>query len=126
MERVLDLLAVLVLLALYVWGAWASMSVPDALLQPIKISATIALLATVALMGVMWTLATHPERIGGLVFAAARVLPKRMAQSLASLASTFSGGFAMARQPRELAIAVLWSFPLWIVYGTEAWLATMA
>ena len=126
MERVLDLLAVLVLLAIYVWSAAASTLIPASLLQPIKISATIALLATAASIGVMWTLATHPERIGGLVAAAARVLPGGLATRLGSLVSTFSAGFAMARQPRELAIAVLWSFPLWIVYATEAWLATRA
>lgn len=125
MERVLDLLAVLVLLAVFVWGPSANL-LPASLLQPIKVSATVALAATAVLMGVMWTLATHPERIGSLVFAAARVLPKRLARTLADLASTFSAGFVMARQPRELAVAVLWSFPLWIVYAAEAWLATRA
>jgi uncharacterized protein (TIRG00374 family) len=125
MERVLDLLAVLVLLAVFVWGPSAAV-LPPSLLQPIKISATLALAGTAVAMGVMWTLATHPERIGGVVFGAARVLPRRAAGSLANLARTFSGGFAMARQPRELVIAVLWSFPLWIVYAAEAWLATEA
>ncbi|MSO45631.1 MAG: flippase-like domain-containing protein [Acidobacteria bacterium] len=126
MERVLDLLAVLLLLAGFVWSASAAALVQDSLLQPIKIAASLALLATVALLGLMWTLATHPERIGGLVFTAARVLPRGMARSLGRVASTFSSGFAMARQPRELAIAVLWSFPLWIIYAAEAWFVTRA
>jgi hypothetical protein len=31
-------------------------------------------------MGLMWVAATHPERIGTLVFAAARILPHRVAE----------------------------------------------
>ncbi|HEX2460076.1 MAG TPA: lysylphosphatidylglycerol synthase domain-containing protein, partial [Vicinamibacterales bacterium] len=78
------------------------------------------------LMGVMWVLATHPERIGGLVFAMARVLPHAVADRLAGLARTFSGGFAVAREPRALAAAVALSFPLWLAIAAEAWLVTIA
>jgi uncharacterized protein (TIRG00374 family) len=74
----------------------------------------------------MWVLATHPERIGGLVFAIARVLPHAVADRLAGLARTFSGGFAVAREPRALAAAVAWSFPLWLAIAAEAWLVTIA
>ena len=126
MERVLDLLTVLTLLAIFVWGFAAAALLPPALLQPIKISAAVAGAGAIALLGVMWTLASHPERIGRLVSGAARVLPPRLAKNLGSLAATFSGGFAMARQPRELAIALLWSFPLWIIYASEAWLVSEA
>jgi uncharacterized protein (TIRG00374 family) len=126
MERVLDMFTVLVLLATFVWSASAAALISSSLLQPIKITASIALLATLVLLGAMWTLATHPERIGGLVFTAARVLPRGAARKLARVASTFSSGFALARQPREMAIAVVWSFPLWIAYALEAWLVTKA
>ena len=126
MERVLDLIAVLILLAVFVWGFASEAMVPVNLLEPLKISAALAGLGAAALMGVMWTLASHPERIGTLVYAATRVLPHRVAHGLASLASTFSRGFAMARQPRELTIALLWSFPLWVIYATEAWMVSRA
>jgi len=42
MERVLDLVAVLVLLAVYVWGFAGDNDLPAALLRPIEISAAIA------------------------------------------------------------------------------------
>lgn len=126
MERVLDLIAVLLLLAVFVWGFASEATLPAGLLEPLKVSAAIAGLGAAGLMALMWTLASHPERVGGLVFIAARVLPHRMAHGLASVVSTFSRGFAMARQPRELAIAVLWSFPLWVIYATEAWLVSLA
>jgi glycosyltransferase 2 family protein len=126
MERVLDLIAVLVLLALYVWGLAGPGTLPPALLRGIEASSALAGLVALALMGVMWVLATHPERIGSLVFTAARVLPHTMADRLADLARTFSGGFAVAREPRALAAAFAWSFPLWLAIAAEAWLVTIA
>jgi uncharacterized protein (TIRG00374 family) len=126
MERVLDLIAVLALLALYVWGIADPAALPPALLRGIEVSAALAGAVAIALMGVMWVLATHPERIGGLVFTMARVLPHSVADRLAGLARTFSGGFAVAREPRALAAAVAWSFPLWVAIAAEAWLVTIA
>jgi uncharacterized protein (TIRG00374 family) len=126
MERVLDLIAVLALLALYVWGIADPATLPPALLRGIEVSSALAGAVTIVLMGVMWVLATHPERIGGLVFAMARVLPHALADRLAGLARTFSGGFAVAREPRALAAAVAWSFPLWLAIAAEAWLVTIA
>ncbi len=126
MERVLDLITVLALLALYVWGIADPAMLPPALLRGIEVSSALAGAVAIALMGVMWVLATHPERIGGLVFAMARVLPHAVADRLAGLARTFSGGFAVAREPRALAAAVAWSFPLWLAIAAEAWLVTIA
>jgi glycosyltransferase 2 family protein len=126
MERVLDLIAVLALLALYVWGIADPGALPPALLRGIEVSSALAGAVAIALMGVMWVLATHPERIGGLVFAMARVLPHAVADRLADLARTFSGGFAAAREPRALAAAIAWSFPLWLAIAAEAWLVTIA
>jgi uncharacterized protein (TIRG00374 family) len=126
MERVLDLIAVLALLALYVWGLAGPGTLPPALLRGIEVSAALAGAVAIALMGVMWVLATHPERIGALVFTMARVLPHSVADRLADLARTFSAGFAVAREPRALAAAVAWSFPLWLAIAAEAWLVTIA
>ena len=102
MERVLDLIAVLALLALYVWGFADADSLPASVMRPIEISAAVAVVVAIALMAVMWVLATHPERIGHVVFRVARVLPHAMADRLAGLARTFSSGFAVAREPRAL------------------------
>jgi hypothetical protein len=77
-------------------------------------------------MAFMWVLASHPERTGTIVHSITRVLHGRLAVKLSEFASTFSGGLAVARKPRELVLAVLWSFPLWIVMSTEAWVVTKA
>jgi len=74
----------------------------------------------------MWTLATHPERIERLVAGSDRIFPRRVAHTLARLARTFSEGFAAARSPRDLAIAFVLSFPLWVCIAFQAWLVTRA
>ncbi|NOT27071.1 MAG: flippase-like domain-containing protein [Acidobacteria bacterium] len=126
MERVLDLIAVLALLALFVWGIAGEDTLPPSMVRPIEVSSAVAGAVALALMGVMWVLATHPERIGKLVFSAARVLPHSMANRLAALAQTFSSGFAVARDPRALGMALLWSIPLWVAISAEAWFVTVA
>jgi len=126
MERVLDLIAVLALLAVYVWGFTGDSPLPARVLNPVKASATAGAVLSAALFVVMWVLATHPERIGRLAATASRVLPGRLSQRVGKLASTFSGGFAAARNPRALMLAVLWSFPLWLAIAAEAWAVTIA
>ena len=126
MERVLDLIAVLTLMAVYVWGFADTTAWPQGLLRPIEISAAVGGLVSISLMGVMWVLATHPERIGAFVTTAARVLPHRWAVGLGGFASSFSSGFAIAKAPRDLAIALFLSFPLWLVIAAETWAVTVA
>ncbi len=126
MERALDLVAVLTLLAAFVWVFDGRAILPPALLGPIQVSAAMAAAAVVVLIAVMWTLATHPERIGRLVMRSDRLLPHRVAHGLAKLARTFSEGFAVAREPRDLAIAFAWSFPIWVSIAFQVWLVTRA
>src|SRR6185436_14916078 len=52
--------------------------------------------------------------------------PPRGAHALGNLARTFSEGFAVAREPRDLAIAFVWSFPLWVSIAFQVWLVTRA
>jgi uncharacterized protein (TIRG00374 family) len=126
MERVLDLIAMLVLLAVYVWGTADPSRLPESLRHGIEVSAAIAGVVAALLVGLTWVMATHPERIGRLVFSAARVLPPAMAERLAGYARTFSTGFAVAREPQALAAALCWSFLLWLVIAGEAWLVALA
>ena len=126
MERVLDLIAVLVLLALYVWVFADERTLPASLLRPIEVSAAVAAAAAGGLLGLMWILASHPERIGGLVLVAGRVLPGTLAERLARLATAFSSGFAAARDVRTAVWSVVWSFPVWLAIAFEAWAVTAA
>jgi glycosyltransferase 2 family protein len=126
MERVLDLIAVLALLAVYVWGFAGEADLPPRLLKPIEVSASIAAAIAAMLLATMWVLATHPERIGALAAALARVLPGKLSERVGRLASTFSSGFAAARSIRELLLALVWSFVLWLAIAAQAWTVTIA
>src|SRR5262249_27233492 len=124
MERALDLVAVLTLLASFVWLFDGRALLPPEFLAPIELSAAIAVVTVIVLMLSMWTLATRPERIGHLAARSDRILPHRMAQALGRLATAFSEGCAVTREPRALAIAFVWSFPLWVSIALQAWLVT--
>lgn len=126
MERVLDLITVLTLMAIYVWGFANTASWNPQLLAPIQLSAAGGAAVSVLLMAIMWVLASHPERIGTFVHAAAWLLPHKMARRLGDVASSFSTGFAVARSPRELVLSVIWSFPLWLAIAAESWAITRA
>ena len=125
-ERVIDLIAVLALMALYLAVAADTSSMSPALLRSVIVSASVATALAVFLSGVLWLIASHPERIGGLVQTADRVLPHALAKRLARMARSFSGGLAVARRPRELVLAVAWSFGIWVLGAAEAWLVTLA
>jgi glycosyltransferase 2 family protein len=126
MERVLDLVTVLTLLATYVLLLGGRETLPPRLLRPVEASAAFAAAAAAMLMVAAWTLATHPERIAKLVLRTERILPRRVAHALSELAGTFSQGFAVAREARALGFALLWSFPVWLGIATHAWLNTVA
>jgi uncharacterized protein (TIRG00374 family) len=126
MERVLDLVAVLGLLAIYVFVFASDVQLSAGLLRAIEVSAVIAASLVVILLVAMWVLATHPERIGTLAGAATRVVPGRLSGRVSQLATTFSTGFAAARDLHKLAMAVAWSFPVWLAIAAQAWTVTVA
>ena len=55
-----------------------------------------------------------------------RVLPHALARRLARMAQSFSGGLAVARRPRELVAAIVWSLAIWICHAGEVWIVTLA
>jgi uncharacterized protein (TIRG00374 family) len=126
MERVLDLIVVLALLALYVWGFSGTGALPAPFLRPVEVSAALAAAVALLLLVMMWILATHPERIGALAGMAARVLPWSVSHRIEEVVSVFSGGFAAAREPRALVMAIAWSFATWLAIAGEAWAVTVA
>ncbi len=125
LERVLDLIAVLVLLAVYAWGGPAR-DIPTSLLRPIQLSAGVGSAAAIALSVLMFLLASHPERVATLVLGMNRVLPHRIAHALAGFARAFSQGLAVVHSPRPLVSALAWSFPLWLLISFQAWCVTRA
>jgi glycosyltransferase 2 family protein len=126
MERVLDLISVLILLAVFVWGGAGGAYLPARLLGPIEFSAAIGAAVALSLLAGMWVLATHPERIGRLAAALARVLPGSLSSRAGSLATAFSSGFAATRDVRQLLLAFGWSIVVWLAIAAQAWTVTIA
>ena len=114
-ERLLDLITVLFLFAWFVLT-----SAPDAVggdpaqFARVKFGGLAAAGAAVAGAIVLFVLAGHPERMGRLALSIERVLPAKLAHTVARFVETFSQGLAVMRQPRRMLIALALSVPLWL------------
>lgn len=124
-ERVLDMMAVLALMATYLLASPRG-DLSLTMRRAIQTTGAAATLVGLVLLVAMALLASHPERIGNLVRRSERVLPARMAHALAHLARTFTEGLAVARTPGALALATAWTFALWISIALQSWLVTIA
>ena len=77
-------------------------------------------------MGLFFTLARHPERIGRWALRVERVLPARLARAVARFVESFAQGLAVMRQPGRLLVALAWSFPIWLSIAAGIWLTSLA
>lgn len=126
-ERILDLVAVLVLLAAFLIFFDPGLESRDsAFFQTIRyggyVMAPIALVA----LAVMFFMAGHPESLHAWLLKAEHVLPARAAATLARLAQMFAEGFAVVRRPERLIAALGWSVVLWITIAGGIWAVSSA
>jgi hypothetical protein len=115
-----------VLLAVYVFVFADGDTMSARAMRSIEVSAGVAAGLAALLMVLLWTLASHPERIGTLTLSATRVLPAAIGRRLASMASRFSSGLVVTKRPRQFVLAVLWSLPIWLLHAGEVWAVTRA
>jgi uncharacterized protein (TIRG00374 family) len=127
LERLLDTLAVLVLLASYVFifGRDVNAANPVAFTAVKWAGATAAAGALVAL-AVLFFLAKDPAKLGRTLTRFGQVLPSALAGLLGRVAEKFATGLGAIRRPGRLVVAVLLSFPLWLVIGLGIWAAAQA
>jgi uncharacterized protein (TIRG00374 family) len=126
-ERVLDLVAVLTLLAIYLLWFDPGMEARDSgVFRAIRVGGlTMAPVAIGALL-VMFFLGGHPHTLHAWLLKAEHVLPSSIARAVARLAQTFAEGFAVVRRPQRLLAAVAWSLVLWVVIGVGTWAVARA
>ena len=127
LERLLDVVTVLVLLASYVFVFGRHLEVTNptafALLKWVgAMSAAASLGALVAL----FLLAGNPERIRTTLERMERVFPSALAGLLARIAEKFVRGLAAIRRPSRLLVALAWSFPLWLSIVAGIWSGAVA
>src|SRR4051812_8257838 len=115
LERVLDVLTVLVLLASFVFffdrGVGAANPTAFA---AIKWGGATALGGAIVALAVMFVLAGDPGRIGRWMTTLERAVPSTLAALIGRVAEKFSRGLGAVRRPGRLLVALLWSFPLWL------------
>jgi uncharacterized protein (TIRG00374 family) len=126
-ERVLDLVAVLTLLAVYLlWFDPGMEARNSALFETIRYGGLIMAPVSLGALAVMFFMAGHPEQLHAWILKAERVLPARLAAMIAKLARTFAEGFACVRRPERLLAALAWSLVLWATVAGGIWSVAVA
>jgi uncharacterized protein (TIRG00374 family) len=126
-ERILDLVAVLMLLALFFVGlARNEASAAPRLYRAVWLGAVILAPIGLGILVAMFVMAGHPERLQALVLRIERVVPKRMAHAIAGFSGAFARGLVVVRRPSRLVMATAWSLVLWVVIAAQIWVVALA
>jgi uncharacterized protein (TIRG00374 family) len=127
LERLLDMITVLALLASYVFffGTDISSANPVAF-EAVKWAGGSAAVVALAGLAVLFVLAGNPARLAATLKRLEQILPSKLAGLLADLAEKFALGLAAIRRPGRLLVALLLSLPLWLSIALGTWAAAMA
>jgi glycosyltransferase 2 family protein len=127
LERLLDTITVLVLLASFVFVFGTNLAnVNPTGFALVKWAGVSAGAVSIVALAVLFLLAGDPERLGKLLTPLSRMLPAKIAAVLAKFAETFARGLAAIRRPGRLLIALAWSFPLWLSICAGIWCVSKA
>jgi glycosyltransferase 2 family protein len=126
-ERILDLVAVLLLMAAFlIWFDPGLAARDSQAFEAVRFGALMMAPIAVATLAVMFFMAGHPERLHAWVLKAEAILPARIAAMIARFAQTFAEGFAVVRSPARLAAAIAWSMVLWLAIASGIWAVSIA
>jgi len=127
LERVLDLLTVVLLLAAFVlWFDPGMAERNRAVYDAVRLGGLLGAATAVVLLAVMAVLAGRPDAVRRAALGLERVLPARAAQLIARLAGLFAEGLAIARDPMRLVASLAWSIPLWLSIAFGIWTTSLA
>jgi uncharacterized protein (TIRG00374 family) len=127
LERLLDTVTVLILLAsfVFVFGKDLAGVNPTGFALVTWAGASAAVVSTGALI-VLFLLAGDPERLGRAMTRLEQVLPSKLAGMIAKIAEKFARGLGAIRRPSRVLAALAWSFPLWLSICLGIWSMAMA
>jgi uncharacterized protein (TIRG00374 family) len=126
-ERILDLVAVLMLLATYLVAFDTGMAARDsALFAAVRLGGLVMAPIAVISLVVMFVLAGHPEWLRAWPVSARRLLPARLSSLLGRITRMFSEGFGVLRRPERLLASMGWTLVLWLVICMETWVVALA
>lgn len=119
-ERLLDLATVLFLFAIALPLSGVDVG------RDVEAAGIAAAAGAVGALAMLFLFAGHPERLGRLAGRLGRWLPSKAAAGFAKLVQAFAEGLAVMRTPLHLAVAALWSVPLWLSIAVGIWLTSHA
>ena len=127
LERVLDVMTVVVLLAssVFIFDRGIGAANPTAF-AAMKWAGTTALVAAIAALAVMFFLAGDPGRVARWMTRLEQTVPSTLAGLIGRVAEKFSRGLGAVRRPGRLCVALLWSFPLWLTIAAGQWAVALA
>src|SRR5262245_54320679 len=126
-ERLLDVVTVLVLLASYVFVFGRELGAAHAArFAALKWAGATAAAGSIAALVVLFVLAGDPLRLRRAVERLERVLPQALAGLVGRVAERFARGLAIVRRPSRVIVALAWSFPLWLCIALGIWAVAVA
>ncbi len=127
LERLLDTVTVLILLAVYVFGPGRERgTASSAAFLAVKWTAGLAGVASIVALAVLFVMAGDPGRLGRTLARLEQVVPSAFAGLVARIAEKFALGLGAIRRPGRLLLALIWSFPLWLSICLGIWAVTEA
>ena len=127
LERLLDTVTVLILLAsfVFVFGKDRAGVNPTGFAL-VKWAGASAAAVAVSALAVLFALAGDPARLGRTLTRLEQVVPSALAGVIAKIAEKFARGLGAIREPGRLLIALAWSFPLWLSICLGIWSVAIA
>src|SRR5262245_36505131 len=127
LERLLDMVTVLALLASYVFIFGREMDAANPVaFTAVKWAGVTAAAGALGALVVLFFLAKDPAKLGATHTRLGKVLPSAFAGLLGRIAEKFATGLGAIRRPGRLVVALVLSFPLWLTIGLGIWAAAVA
>ena len=127
LERLLDLLAVVLLLGVFLLCFGGDLPQAESqVLVALKAGGLVAAVGATAVLALFVTATGAPERMAGVVGRLERLLPHRIGAKVCRFVTRFSAGLGIARQPGRFGGAFALSFPLWLCVAASAWFVCRA
>ncbi|MEZ5420231.1 MAG: lysylphosphatidylglycerol synthase transmembrane domain-containing protein [Vicinamibacterales bacterium] len=126
-ERMLDLVTVLLLLGVFLSGFDPGLAARDAaLFGAIRAGGVAAAAFAVVTMSVLLFLASRPALLPRLAAGLTGWLPARAREAVQALSAAVAAGLGSVRGPARLGRALAWSLPLWLVIAAQIWVVSRA
>jgi len=127
LERLLDVVTVLGLLASFVFFFGRDLTEANPVVfTRVKLAGATAGAAAFLALVVLFVLAGDPARLGRTMTRLEQVLPSKLAGLIARIAEKFAKGLGAIRRPSRLLGALAWSVPLWLSIAVGIWAVTVA